>query len=185
MGVLGLTKRVLGKVLLKKSVNWKEIEYFNSDWKNRIVIMSQFINSGDSILDLGCGEMWLKEFLPEKCLYIPVDYTARKGGDTVICDFNKGEFPELKVKVAFISGCFEYIIDYNAFVKNLSTYCDRVIISYVSKEIQPDLNKRIGYAWKNHLTRSQFLKVFVRNGFTLEKSVTDGKFFIYHFLRHS
>lgn len=184
MAVLKVFRRVFRKFFPKKYLDWKKIEYFNTDWKSRIEIMSQFIKSGDSVLDLGCGEMWLKEFMPKDCVYIPVDYRKRKE-DTVVCDFNKNEFPEMKVEVGFISGCFEYIVDYNLFVGKLRKYCDRVIISYVSTEIQSNLRKRKNNAWRNHLDKNQFLKVFVRNGFNLDKTVSDGQYVVYHFQKYS
>ncbi len=183
MGVLNVAKGILKRILRKDyKYDWKKIEYFNTDWKNRIEIMAQFIQDGDSILDLGCGQMWLKEYIPKNCVYIPVDYQKRDS-ETIICDFNKNEFPELKVNVAFVSGCFEYVNDYTQFVNSIKRFCDKVVISYVSTDIEPDIYKRKKNAWCNHLNKSQFLKVFVRNGFVLDRTVSDGKFVIYHFIK--
>lgn len=174
-------KRYLKKIFSSNQVEWKELEYFDIDWKDRIKLMSKYIHDGDVVSDLGCGQMWLKDYLPKQCIYIPVDYVKRDS-ETIVCDFNKGEFPELKVNVFFLSGCFEYIVDYTSFVKYLYKFSDRVIISYVSFDSQPNIQKRLKYAWKNHLTRDQFIKIFIRNGFRLAEH-EDGRFFIYHFIR--
>ena len=77
---------------INKKINWKDIEYFDDKWKLRIDKMSKYIERNDSVMDLGCGKMWLKKHLHETNLYIPVDYKNR-GEGTIICEFNKNEFP--------------------------------------------------------------------------------------------
>ena len=57
-------KRLIGRLfnfLNNKKKSWKEIEYFNPQWKERIIRMYEHIKDANSIVDYGCGEMWLKE----------------------------------------------------------------------------------------------------------------------------
>lgn len=44
-----------------------------------------------SVMDLGCGEMKLREYLAPEIKYIPVDYVKRSE-ETLVCDFNKHQF---------------------------------------------------------------------------------------------
>ena len=66
-------------------VNWKDIEYFDENWKERIRLMSQFIPQGVTVLDLGSGREWLKEVVGEN-FYTGVDYT-RRSSTTIVCEF--------------------------------------------------------------------------------------------------
>jgi hypothetical protein len=146
--------------------SWKDVEYFDESWKIRIETMSQFIDQNDSIIDLGCGKMWLKEFLHTSNIYIPVDYVDR-GDRTIICDFNKYEFPKNIVDVSFISGCLEYINDYTWFLNNVCSQCNRCILSYCIFEKYPNLKNRKKSHWVNNLKEKDIIALFSDNGFYL------------------
>ena len=73
--------------------------------------MAAFIPPGTlSVMDLGCGKMWLKEMLPSGYKYYGIDYTDR-GKDSYVFDLNKYAFPAFNCDIIFISGCLEYIYD--------------------------------------------------------------------------
>ncbi|MBK9568932.1 MAG: hypothetical protein IPO53_02690 [Chitinophagaceae bacterium] len=57
-----LPGRIFNKLNLffKKEKKWQDIEYFDDKWKERIEQMARFIKNGSSVIDLGCGPMWLK-----------------------------------------------------------------------------------------------------------------------------
>ncbi len=86
---LKLIKKIINRVrkTLRLKPVWQQIEYFNPDWKGRIGKMASHIAPGESVVDLGCGQMWLKEFLSASSRYTGVDYTQR-GADTIVADFN-------------------------------------------------------------------------------------------------
>jgi hypothetical protein len=164
-------KRLIGRLfnfLNNKKKSWKEIEYFNPQWKERIIRMHEHIKDANSIVDYGCGEMWLKEFLGENVKYIGVDYTQRQE-HTVICDFNKSEFPSIKTDAAFISGCLEYIEDYEWFIKNVCAYHNKCVISYCILDKFPDSEFRKARTWVNHLTEEDLISLFNKNSFKLIK----------------
>jgi trans-aconitate methyltransferase len=109
--------------------NSKEHEF---DWrKNNAVIkyLALWIDDKDtSVADLGCGkEMHLRECLPCCCKYIPVDYLSRSE-DTIVCDFNEKDLPELKVDVAFVSGVLQVIKDPVQFLNWVCSIAKKVII---------------------------------------------------------
>lgn len=142
----------------KVPVNWKDIEYFDQTWKNRIRQMAVFVPPNCSVLDLGCGEMWLREFLTN-CVYIPVDYQAR-GPETIVCDFNHGEFPDKHADVSFVSGCLEYIEDPPWFIGQIAAHSHACVISYCSIEHFDDPAERAALAWKNSFDAKELISLF-------------------------
>lgn len=168
-------------MLMKNRPTWRQIEYFNTEWKNRIRIMSQYIGKGDSVVDLGCGQKWLKEFLTPENRYTGVDYRKRND-ETIICDFNSHEYPNLSADVYFISGCLEYVEDYDDFIDNAVNLCRRCIISYCCIEDFPDKSLRRRRAWVNDLAREQLIKAFEQKGMRLtceDKTMTNNSIFIF------
>ena len=158
-----LVRRVIGKVLGKRT--WQEIEHFDPSWSLRIKEMAKHIREGESVLDLGCGKMWLRQFLPNN-VYYPVDYTDR-GSGSIVCDFNQKQFPQNSADVAFVSGTLEYIIDAQWFVSCIGQKCSRCIISYCLLEDYPDLDFRRERAWVNDFSRDDIIRMFSAEGFQL------------------
>lgn len=151
---------------LKKKKKWKDIEYFDPIWKERISQMVKYIPSYSIVLDLGCGEMWTEQFLPNGCTYYAVDYKKR-GEKSIVCDFNNHEFPKIKVDLCFVSGCLEYIEDYNWFINEISKVAESCVISYCTLEKFPEIEKRTKRTWVNHLDKNTITNLFVDNGFKL------------------
>ncbi|HTS07799.1 MAG TPA: hypothetical protein VMP68_19655 [Candidatus Eisenbacteria bacterium] len=142
------------------------MEYFDESWKKRIQEMAGFIEPGESVVDLGCGMMWLKPMLRDN-LYYPVDYKTRDEA-TVIADFNRREYPDIRADVAFLSGALEYVQDFEWFVEQVCSHSQRCILSYCTTECYPDLDRRRQKAWKNHLSRGVLVSLFARNGMRLD-----------------
>ena len=169
--IKSLPGRIITKLspIFKKKKKWQDIEYFDPAWKQRIVQMANFIEPETTILDLGCGLMWLKDYLPFGCTYIPVDY-CKRSNDTVISDFNKNQFPELNADIAFISGCLEYIIDYKKFILSVCGHSQKAIVSYCTTDNYPNIKQRKSAAWANHLSKNNIVDIFANNNFSLIKT---------------
>jgi hypothetical protein len=161
-------KKVINSVFIKTK-SWKEIEYFDESWKKRIFEMSEFIAPGQTVMDLGCGKMWLKEYLDANNRYIPVDYKDR-GDGCIICDFKRHQFPNIAADIAFISGSLEYIKDYEWFISAACNKSQRVILSYCTTDEFPHISERKLLAWVNHLSMSAVINIFKKNRFMLVKS---------------
>jgi hypothetical protein len=171
-------KSLIGKIfkrigfLFKKEKSWEDIEYFHEAWKERIRRMAIFIQPGQSVIDLGCGMMWLQLYLPEGCQYIPVDYRDR-GNNSLVADFNKKQFPPVETDVAFISGCLEYVKDPQWFLDQVCHKTkNRIILSYCTTEKVTDREERNGLHWVNHLSYSSVRELLVKGGFS-EHTVTE------------
>lgn len=148
--------------------SWQQLEFFDPRWKKRIEAMARFIRPGDSVLDLGCGQMWLKEFLSDDNSYTPCDYSDR-GPGTVICDFNRGKFPPQDADVSFVSGCLEYVEDVEWFVGRIAAQSRCCVIAYCITSPDKTLAERRQNAWKNHLSEAELIQLFERHGMTLSE----------------
>lgn len=160
--------RIQSRVTGRRS--WEMLEYFDESWKKRIGEMTSFINPGESVIDLGCGKMWLRSFLKNNA-YHGVDYRQRDE-TTIVADFNSHEYPDIQADVAFISGALEYVEDYEWFVRQVCSHSRKCIVSYCTTEHYPDLIVRNQKAWKSHLSRAGLLEVFERNGMQLDAENT-------------
>lgn len=184
-----MLRRIWNKIKSKrpqveKEVKWKEIEYFDEVWKNRIEMMAKYIKPDFSVLDLGCGKMWLKNFLAPTNTYFGSDYLSRSE-DTIVCDFNKYEFPDKNVDCIFISGCMEYVNDVNWFVQSVESHSNYVVLSYCLMEHFPNLEVRKQNAWVNHLTNSDVIELFKKNNFELlEETITKTNNSIFFFKKN-
>jgi hypothetical protein len=168
-----------------KTKEWREIEYFDESWKKRIHQMSKYITPTDSIVDYGCGKMWLKEFIAPSNAYYGVDYQKREEG-TIVCDFNKKEFPGIRTSVSFISGCLEYIDKPSWFIKNIALYHEKCIISYCCNDNFNNIVERKQLGWKNNLSKKDLIALFEKEGLYLKSNeATPTVNQIFYFEKHS
>jgi hypothetical protein len=155
----------------KNIPSWKEIEYFDENWKLRIREMSSFIpEHTESIMDVGCGKMWLKDFIPPDCKYFGIDYVIR-GNDSYVFDLNNYEFPAFFCDVAFISGCLEYIEDYKWLISKIASQNKACIISYCTLDFFSSLQKRRELYWKNNLREKELINLFEANNMFIQKKI--------------
>jgi len=167
-GFIRFVKRAIhagGLNLVGTKREWKDIEYFDDLWRERIRLMAGFIPAGSSVIDLGCGRMWLRDMFPLGN-YVPVDYCDR-GPGTRICDFNLKEFPNESADYAFVSGCLEYIKDPVWFVSKLAEFSDKCVISYCTTDKTPDIQTRRSNCWVNDLSRADLVQMFNKEGMRL------------------
>jgi hypothetical protein len=154
--------RVISKYfrIQQRIPEWKQFEYFDESWKERIYQMSKYIPAtAKKIMDLGCGKMWLRNMLETRIDYMGVDYVKRDDR-TIVCDFNKKEFPNKFADVIFVSGCLEYVNEPGWFIENISGHCATCILSYCTLESFPNLSERKQYHWKNHLAKREIISLF-------------------------
>ena len=117
-----------------------------------------------SILDLGCGPMWLREFIGQENRYYPVDFIKR-GTETLVCDFNKHEFPDIRADISFVAGCLEYVIDHEWFIEQIANHSEGCVISYNALDHFPSEPYRRALDWVNDLTEDQLASCFRRHDF--------------------
>lgn len=154
------------------SGSWKETEFFKPHWEMRTEQMSKLISDDSaSIMDCGCGEGKLRNYIPSNMRYMGVDYCKRPGIDNLIYDFNIGEFPEIYVDTMFLAGILEYIDDYKSFIINICKYCRKeIILSYCILELFRNIAERRSIGQKCFLYSTQLIKLFEENGYFLTHS---------------
>lgn len=144
--------------------DWVEVERFDPAWRVRISQMARHIGQGEgTVADLGCGPMWLKEYLPPGVGYIGVDYRDR-GPGCVVCNLDQESFPDLNAQVYFISGCLEYMSEPEAFVSSVARRARKCIVSYCGLDYFGKRRERLRRGWRNHLLNSELAALFVRYG---------------------
>lgn len=155
----------LMKFLFRESTpSWQDVERYDPAWKIRIERMASHVDPDDaSIVDVGCGPMWLREYIPAEMKYIGIDYVARDAG-TLVCDLNKDKIPNVLADVWFVSGCLEYLTDPSSFIKVVSDNAKKCILSYCDLRNFPSREEREKRGWKNHLASDDILSLFSRHG---------------------
>lgn len=148
--------------------DWASPATFKETWKDRIAAMSRLIPAGMSVMDLGAGMLWLRDYLPSSILYLPVDKVARNN-ETTVCNFNNREFPALCADVCFVSGCLEYVNDSDWFIENMAWRTLYCVISYNTLDNFPNLTFRRNLHWVNDWTDKELIDLFARHGATLEQ----------------
>jgi len=157
---------------------WKNDFKIKKSYTERIKLIAKYIKENTTVLDVGCGQKELKDFLPAKCKYTGIDIikTFNADREVIKCDLNEKQ-PKFNNVFDYItcSGIVEYIEDVEKFIKYLSTIGKNVIISYACKE-NYNINLQEKYLWKNRFTRSEFIKLLEKYGFKVNhEEVVYGK----------
>ncbi|WP_422002588.1 methyltransferase domain-containing protein [Reyranella sp.] len=82
-----------------------------------------------SVLDLGCGNMKLGEFIrPAGVGYVPADVVARSP-DCLVVDLNAQEVPRVEAECAVMIGILEFLDDPMKVLRDISTKYRRVMLT--------------------------------------------------------
>jgi len=169
---------------------WKDVEkqrkIGKEFWLERILLMRNFIDDNcKSVLDLGCWECELSQFLPENIIYMGCDYVKRRD-DTIVCDLNQYEFPNVSFDTAYISGSLEYMEHLDWYFDQICLAEKSVVLSYSALEYFPLIERRKRKSWVNHLTSAEIINFMHERGFILKDTAFWGKWtVIYKFIKVS
>ena len=132
--------------------------------------MANFIDKDcKSVMDCRSGAMSLKKMISSDIKYYPVDKIKRTE-ETILCDFNKGDFPNINVDYIVLSGILEYISNPLGFIRNVCLHSDNVVIAYntIDRNDQNfDFAYRLSKGWLTHLTTAQLIMIFQNYGFNV------------------
>jgi hypothetical protein len=149
---------------------WSNPDALEAAWDRRAELAANFIPTGARVLDLGCGKMALRRFLPDKCSYQPCDLVARDE-TTIVCDFNAGEFPDKaadEADVVVMLGVLEYIVDVDAFFAHLQRHKCKLVLSYCVTDFTQNAD-RPSLGWINHFSIEDLSVLFDRFGLLVER----------------
>ena len=89
-------------------------------WENRSKRMAELIPTNvKSILDVGCGEGLIRQFLPNGIKYYGLDYIKRGEHVKYVCNLNEEWFPDIKVDLIFMAGVIEYLNNVKEFMEKV------------------------------------------------------------------
>jgi exopolysaccharide biosynthesis protein PssK len=146
---------------------WSNADNLNDAWRHRSERAATHVRDNATLLDLGCGKMMIETLLPANCRYVPVD-VVRRDERTVVCDFNKGEFPPAGAADHIsLLGVLEYVNDPQAVWQWLGGVSARLILAYVPLRPSFPIERRAVMGWRNHLTRDEVLQAAAVAGFAL------------------
>lgn len=141
--------------------------------------MASRVGEWKSIIDVGCGNQQLREIVEN--LYPEAQYTGvdqhshRK--DTLIADFNKGEYPNVTADLVVVSGVLEYVLPtmLDDFLDSICGTAPLVALSYFPTDYDSVyINKRANPAkkrselWVNQLKLIDIIGLFGKRNFQVE-----------------
>ena len=173
MAILQRIKRaVSGFGKLFKMNTWERGFDYDRRMKTRYALLLEMVPHlpFKKILDLGCGPQYLRELISENEKYMELEYVGvdlhPHKNDTVICDFNKNQFPDIQADAVFLAGIIEYIYDADWFIAEVSKHAGLYIIGTYN---YADYRKRGSCLWVNAFSRSELEQKFEKNGFVLKE----------------
>ena len=154
-------------------------------WNDRMkriydLVASDFLEDrAHSVLDLGAGQMYLRELLPDNIEYYPVDYLSRCA-ETLVCDFELHQFPQKRADIVVAAGILHFVSDAEWFLEQVFQHCGKkFVLTDCPLELETDLKKREQvYLWRNHYTYVQLCQLLHKVGFLIthtEKKCYDGR----------
>jgi tetratricopeptide (TPR) repeat protein len=151
---------------------WSDEKQLEKSWDARAQRAADYVPACATVLDLGCGRMAFEKFLPKDCRYMPCD-VARRDERTILCDFNKGEYPDAEAGTADIIsflGVMEYIFDARTFLSRLRQWQRPVVMSYCTTEGIRDRNQRRSLGWVNDFSYDELVRLLEETGFSIQRA---------------
>ena len=165
-------KNLQMKILGWRVNNLANFDYYyntqvRSDSRLKLV-MDKLIPDCASLIDLGCrkGKI-VKSLCPEGIKYYPVDY-KKHDSEVIACNFNEGEFPDIKADTCLCALTAEYVELLPQFLNNLCNAAHKQILMLcrpVDKEC--NLEYRWNYPFLTDFTEEFLLKTMMQNHFQL------------------
>ena len=132
--------------------------------------ISKLIPDCASLMDLGCRkEKFIKAVTPPLVSkYYPVDYKNYDDEEIIVCNFNEGEFPDLKADTCLSVLTAEYVEFLPQFLSNMCNAAQKQILMMCRP-----FNKRINDYWRRtnpflvDFTEEFLVKTMMQNNFNL------------------
>ncbi len=122
-----------------------------------------------SILDIGCGDQKLKNYIRKKIKYQGLDYCERYEG-CIVADLNRDNLSKLSIHADtyVLAGVMEYIDDLRSFIGTLKK-AKYIVFSYSPLDYNNNFKCVSRFpVFSNALLISEIIEEFKKNGFRLE-----------------
>jgi len=154
---------------------WLKYEYETrpkmdeSHWVTRSKIVAGVIPAhARVILDIGCGDMKLKQNIQKDQQYIGLDYKKRDK-DTIVFNLNEQDLSEIDVgaDTYVFAGVLEYVNDLERLISQMWR-AKYIVFSYSPLDYNLLFSTGRFPIFSNHFMISEILACFIKNGFALE-----------------
>jgi hypothetical protein len=144
---------------------WSQRTSFDQKWSHRSKMAAAHIPENATVLDIGCGTMFIEKELKPGCHYIPVD-VARRDERTIVCDLNLGQYPDVHgVTHVTMLGVLEYLTHPAIYWDWVVKFGVRIVMSYVTFKPTFTSSQRRAKGWINDLTREELIAMAHERGF--------------------
>lgn len=155
-------------VFMPETVTWKELEkatVWGGD-RNRVEKISQLIPAdSDSVADYGEGKINLKNFLPPKTEYFPIDYVKRSD-ITILCDFDRDTLPDIYSDVSVCTATLIFLKKAEELISHICRHTrNTVILSYVTTDVFSNITGRRVSGYLNDFSEAEIFHIMDMNGF--------------------
>lgn len=139
---------------------WSKQSEFNDNWEKRNKLIASYVDLPGTVVDVGCGMMWLEKYLRHDNLYLPINYIKRDR--RTINDVNNNLLPYIKADIAVFSGFIEYFDHIDKFIYSIRQLkLKRIVMSYCTTAVFHDIATRKGLNWINHLSMYELLLIML------------------------
>lgn len=167
-------------IFMPDEVDWRAIEDDGrADWelmRKRFQMIAEWgwiPNNVKSVADYGAGHKFIKALLPEAANYYPIDFIDR-GDHTIICDFNKQEFPNIHAELSVCAGVLMYVEPAKELVDHICGHTDRqIIFSFITLEKMPNIDTRRKLGFCQDFTEAQIIDMFAGQEYVLRDKRRD------------
>lgn len=115
--------------------------------------------------------MAAKRFLPPSCEYVPVDI-VRRAPETIVCDFNTQEPPDLEADWVLMSGVLEYLSDVGAALSWAARTAPSLSMSITLMDAGIPRLQRLTWGWIQHLARPELDALLDGAGYSVTQERT-------------
>ncbi|MCY0966452.1 methyltransferase domain-containing protein [Parathalassolituus penaei] len=161
----------ISRLILEKKTDterWQKQQSVWHKWEVRTRRIGKMIPGGCSVLDLGCGDRKLKEFIPEDCTYTGADLVARTD-DTLFLEINDDIWPDGQWDVVVAAGVLEYVYDVKRFFERVRQRSGRLIFTYHVDNVSGDVArlKRLESGWLSDFRFSELVICWESSGWNV------------------
>ncbi len=145
---------------------WGNHEHYSTSWEERNRVAAAIISSGSSVLDLGCGRMSLRRFLPSGCRYFAADL-PKWSAEVIRVDLEALEFPNGRYDYVVILGVLEYLTNPAAVIAAAADHTGKLIAGYSHPGPQSTLSQRRNALLINDFNEDDLRIVFRTAGWAI------------------
>ncbi|MBI9112934.1 MAG: FkbM family methyltransferase [Maridesulfovibrio ferrireducens] len=135
----------------------------------RAGIAGQFVPEHSTVLDAGAGLMLLRDYIPEKCIYIPLDIVARSR-NCIVADLNQHQYPDREFDVVTALFTLEFLHAPAEFMKWAHESCETLIFTYFTAQPNSEKNRRIAGIF-NDLNHTNIQNMTQKSGWEIVTAI--------------